>query len=132
MEDRYLFRGKRADTPKHEWIQGSLLYLNTQDTDWTGARRVNAQKKEIYFIVDEEDYNLPVLPESLGQCIGRHAVKSYRGDDPEDLLIFEGDIAKLRTEKFMSSNIIQNMPRSLLKIANMGLYWHGILTIQWK
>lgn len=46
------------------------------------------------------------------QCTGLSAAKSYRGDKPEDLLVFEGDIVKrtreitmYRTNEFVENEI---------------------------
>lgn len=67
------FRGKRIDNIKHErkeFVYGSFLYLNTYEYDWNGDRSRN--KKEACFIVGEDDINIIIDKETLGQYTGLH------------------------------------------------------------
>jgi len=89
MNDRYLFRGKRADND--EWIVGyhCKLILCARG----GAKLLDA----IQLVVSHcEVRSYEIDPATLEQCTGLSAVKSYRGTQPEDLLIFEGDIIRDR------------------------------------
>jgi len=85
MNDRYWFRGMRVDNK--EWVYGSVSYFD-EEPFITGE------------IVDWDDEYIAhawwwkVNPETIGQCTGLTATKSYRGDGPEDRLVFEGDIIK--------------------------------------
>lgn len=77
MDSRYTFRGKRLDNK--EWMYGTLLFSN----DW-------------YCIVPNQcpPWGEPLIkvdPTTIGQCTGLSAEISYRGKQPDDLLIFEGD-----------------------------------------
>ena len=84
MNNRYLFRGKCEITGK--WFYGSLS--QTQSWDY------RKEKALVPCIVHETDRGLlikEVDPATIGQCTGLSAKKSYRGESPKDLLIFEGD-----------------------------------------
>jgi len=86
MMDRYLFRGKRLDNS--ELVLGFLMVpINRPHTDLHILPLSTETEKYCrnYYEVD---------PATIGQCTGLSAKKSYRGERPEDLLIFEGDIAK--------------------------------------
>ena len=84
MNNRFLFRGKCETTGK--WFYGSLS--QTQSWDY------RKEKELVPCIVHETDRGLlikEVDPATIGQCTGLSASKSYCGERPEDLLIFEGD-----------------------------------------
>jgi uncharacterized phage protein (TIGR01671 family) len=93
MNERYLFRGKPKSfeyaeircvgNPAPEWAVGSL-HRNP-----SGEYVVTHYKNSRTYSVD---------PATIGQCTGLRAAKSYRGDKPEDLLIFEGDIVRTTIE----------------------------------
>ena len=80
MNARYLFRGKYGDT----WVYGTLSQL-------VGGLHVYDSTGKVHFKVD---------PTTIGQCTGISAIKSYRGDKPEDLLIFEGDVLRVPIEHY--------------------------------
>ena len=83
MQDRYLFRGRRTSgaglTQKDNWPIGCLL-------DKGSRYPVYISTPQCVVVVD---------PSTIGQCTGAPARKSYRGEQAEDLLIFEGDIVEL-------------------------------------
>jgi hypothetical protein len=83
MNERHLFRGKRIDSG--EWITGGPARRKS---------RFAPQLKTAFGISDEFGVFTAVDPSTVGQCTGLRAAKSYRGDKPEDLLIFEGDIVQ--------------------------------------
>lgn len=67
MNDRFKFRGKRLDN--NEWYYGSYLYLhNASKFDWTGKE--TKTNEDVHFIIDENDINYAVNPETVGQCTG--------------------------------------------------------------
>ena len=91
MNNRYLFRGKRTDTG--EWVLGHYGEFHNYHTGET-THQIFERKEPVYktamsayaggqwHMIDES---------TLGQCTGLSAAKSYRGEKPNDLLIYEGD-----------------------------------------
>ena len=87
MNDRYLFRGRRIDNGK--WVIGHL-----QEYENGGAaikEPLALWPNALYQSID---------PATVGQCTGVSAAKSYRGKEPEDLLIFEGDVLRVPIEHY--------------------------------
>lgn len=84
MNERYLFRGKRLDNG--EWQYGLIVCGGMCGTAWIMRGSWVISESTIEERVFEVD------PATVGQCTGVHAAKSYRGDKPEDKLVFEGDI----------------------------------------
>jgi len=85
MNDRILFRGMRVDNK--EWFYGQVAYFNGQP--FIIGEIIDCDEEYI----DIESW-WSVDPDTVGQCTGLTAAKSYRGDGPEDRLVFEGDIIK--------------------------------------
>lgn len=86
MDNRYLYRGKRIDD--EEWVYGDHNYSIIEE----------APAIRHYVDVDwgtKEEF-VAVIPETVGQCTGLIAAKSYRGTELEDRLVFEGDIYIIR------------------------------------
>lgn len=89
--NRYLFRGKRSninDPRQGEWVYG----------DYVGGMAIISNDPEKPYSLDCEKGHLEcdgvwiVLPDTIGQCTGLTAAKSYRGDGEEERMVFEGDI----------------------------------------
>ena len=80
MNERYLFRGKRADNG--EWVYGDLIHRKIWSSDVCVIR---ASDDGFDAYVEYE-----VIPETVGQCTG---LKDKNGK-----LIFEGDV--VRTQPF--------------------------------
>ena len=79
LGERYMFRGKRRDNGK--WVYGFLTIDGVGDVNIDVVNSLDIA--ECYHIVD---------PATVGQCTGLTAAKSYRGTEPWDLMVFEGDI----------------------------------------
>jgi len=77
MSDRHKYRVWVEETKKYI-LPGckSKISIRPDGTLWIGLTQL------------KDGYNIEL-------CTGLFAAKSYRGDKPEDLLIFEGDILKL-------------------------------------
>ena len=90
MKDRYMFRG--LDIHTGEWCVGYYVYFPTAVTvgDFGGVHSISVPPKDPDCESRTRDINLA----TLGQCTGISAAKSYRGTEPKDLLIFEGDIVR--------------------------------------
>lgn len=106
-----LFRGKRRDNGK--WYFGSYLFLHVPDSDWTGRHRGPA--KDVYFIVNQEDINEAVNPETVGQSTGL--------TDCNDKTIFEGDIV-LDTATGEKYEILYNYGGFVM--ADNNRFFHGL------
>ena len=85
MDNRYLFRGKRMGSS--EWAVGYYRkgYSSVGTADLI---EIPPADPDSVYCCKEVD------PDTIGQCTGLPAKKSYRGDKPVDLLIFEDDIAE--------------------------------------
>lgn len=90
MDKHFLCRGKRLDN--RGWIYGNLVERDDGAcciiTSCIGA----AATLEINNFTGTGKF---VDPTTVGKCTGLPAAKSYRGNKPEDLLIFQGDITEL-------------------------------------
>lgn len=89
INNRFLFRGKLRDS--YKWAYGGLvdkskLVVKAKPSDVPQNARHGVDLHLAYVYVD---------PTTVGQCTGHTAAKSYRGERPEDRLIFEGDIVKI-------------------------------------
>ena len=104
-QSRYLFRGKREHGD--EWVQGSLMYPESGNCSIWSDRLID---------------DVSVIPSTVGQCTGVSAMKSYRGDRPEDLLIFEDDIVTDPTGLYIRAQVIWH---------EKNLAW-GVLTLGGK
>lgn len=89
MKDRFKFRAKRIDN--NQWYYGCYLFLkNPPEYDWSGKKKES--KGDIHFIIDENDINYAIAPQTLGQCTGLN--------DKNGKLIFEGDIVRVDENLF--------------------------------
>lgn len=95
MRARYIIRGKRKDGT---WLIGNYHY--NKKTDIEEFSHIpehcifpqNTEFEELNYVTHYE-----VISKTLGQCTGIFAVKSYRGQTPDDSFVFEADI--LRNKK---------------------------------
>lgn len=89
MENRFLFRGRCPHTGK--WYVG---YLMTSRDGYHSPYKMCIMhdkgngERDPWRIVS-------IDPSTVGQCIGVSVTKSYRGGEPEDLLLYEGDIIRI-------------------------------------
>ena len=79
---RYLFRGKRLDNK--EWEYGNYhMAVHYKTGRYTKAIQV----RRCWGLED-----VFIDPDTIGQCTGLYAAKSYRGESEEDRLVFDGDV----------------------------------------
>lgn len=78
------FRGKRADNG--DWIKGDYNYSIIEEAP--------AIRHYVNVGWGTKEQFVAVIPETVGQCAGLTAAKSYRGTRPENRLVFEGDICE--------------------------------------
>jgi hypothetical protein len=90
MTERYLFRAKSC---VGNWRYGFLKkQLVNGESDVWAIQSENSLYPCKYTAVPL--YENVVDPATIGQCTGLCAAKSYRGDKPEHLLVFEGDLLR--------------------------------------
>jgi hypothetical protein len=79
--NRHLYRGKRTDNG--EWVYGDLINNSLS----TGRKyiAVPASTTVNYLVFCE------IEPNTISQCTGLSAKKSYSGEEERDLLIFDKD-----------------------------------------
>ena len=88
---RYLFRGKRLDD--REWVVGNLV-IGEIGGCWILQIKMKSRKnRDGDLEISEKVYEYAIDGETVGQCTGLYAAKSYMGEGEEDRLIWEGDIA---------------------------------------
>lgn len=80
MNDRYLFRGKRADNG--EWVTG--YYVFQRKRSGVFGQKISELDFDRHLIIDLRGNSHVVIPETVGQCTG---LKDKNGK-----LIFEGDV----------------------------------------
>jgi hypothetical protein len=96
MNNRQIYRGKRTkkyvSTDIDNWVYG---FYSERPTYTDNGENSNSERYRLI----ENGYKcliskIEVDESSIGQCTGVEADKSYRGTDPQDLLMFEGDLVK--------------------------------------
>lgn len=83
MENRNIFRGIALVGDKFAY--GQVVYEDGKPC--IVGPVVEADSEYLAF-----EWWEPVIPETLGQCTGLTAAKSYRGESEVDRLVFEGDL----------------------------------------
>lgn len=91
--DRFKFRGKRVDNG--EWVVvpygEKINYISGESKPCIQVFTTRPDSDNHMMQIFETEF-IEVIPKTVGQCTGLHAAKSYRGTDPDDLLIWEGDV----------------------------------------
>lgn len=98
MDDRYLYRGictQKSRDFEGKWVYGDHVTIGGRHYIHPQANSTDVSEAGIAKLLIMH----PVDPATIGQCTGLSAEISYRGKRPEDLLIFEGDVARKRLGK---------------------------------